>query len=49
VGVWRRDFEKDTVAITLKRFIDLSEAEAAAVTRAAEQYGAFLDLTVRCE
>jgi hypothetical protein len=43
-GVWRRDFKKDTVTITLKRFAPLSEAQEEAVHIAAERFGKFIGL-----
>ena len=45
IGGWRRDFKKDTVTITLKRFAPLSEAQEKAVNIAAERFGNFLEMT----
>jgi hypothetical protein len=45
-GVWRRDFQKDMVTITLKRFAPLTEAQDEAVQTAAERYGKFIGLEV---
>jgi hypothetical protein len=45
LGTWRRDFKKDTVTITLKRFVPLSEAEETAVRVEAERFAKFMGLT----
>ncbi len=45
-GTWRRDFRKDTVTITLKRFTTLNEAQEEAVQIAAQRFGEFLGLAV---
>lgn len=45
-GTWRRDFKKDTVTITLNRFVTLDEAQEEAVQAAAERYGKFIGLNV---
>ncbi|MCB9099145.1 MAG: winged helix DNA-binding domain-containing protein [Anaerolineales bacterium] len=44
VGAWRRDFQKNTVIITLRRFVTLSEAEEAAVRIEAERFGQFMGM-----
>ena len=49
VGTWRRDFQKDTVTVTLKRFTPLREAEEAAVRVEAERFGRFLGLCLNIE
>ena len=41
VGAWRRDFQKDTVTITLRRFVTLSDTEEAAVRIEAERFANF--------
>lgn len=41
-GVWRRDFKKDTVTITLKRFAPLSKAQVEAIHTEAERFSKFM-------
>jgi hypothetical protein len=45
-GVWRRDFEKETVVVTLKRFRVLKQDEEAAVQAAVDRYGRFYGQSV---
>jgi hypothetical protein len=45
LGTWRRDFKKDTVTLTLKRFVSLSEAQEEAVRIEAERFGRFMGVT----
>ncbi len=47
VGNWKRTLKKSAVVIELYPFTPLTKAENQAVARAAQQYGAFLDLPVR--
>jgi hypothetical protein len=49
VGTWRRDFKKDGVTITLKRFTALSEAQEEVLRSEAESFGQFWGLTVNIE
>ena len=42
VGTWKRVFKKDSVAMTFSPFADFSEAQAGAITTAAERYGQFV-------
>ena len=49
LGTWRRDFQKETVTLTLKRFIPLSEAQEEAVRTEAERFGQFWGLGVNIE
>jgi hypothetical protein len=44
VGTWKRTWKKGAVMITLSPFTSLKKAETRALTMAAHQYGAFLDL-----
>ena len=46
VGTWKRSIRKDAVVIETNLLTKLSEAENQAVTLAAQQYGAFLELPV---
>lgn len=48
-GTWKRTFKKGAVFVTLSPFTSLGEAENEAVTRAAHQYGAFLEMPVMLE
>jgi hypothetical protein len=48
-GTWRRDFQKDAVTVTLKRFTPLREAEELAVRAEAERFGQFLRMRVNIE
>jgi Winged helix DNA-binding domain len=47
VGVWKRTLQKREVVIELQLFAPLKKAETNAVTKAAQCYGAFLNLPVR--
>ena len=42
VGTWKRAFKKDTVAMTFSPFTAFSDAQASAITTAAERYGRFV-------
>jgi hypothetical protein len=42
VGTWKRAFKKDRVVMTFSPFTTFSEAQASAITAAAERYGRFL-------
>ena len=42
VGTWKRTFKKDTVALRFSSFTSWSDAQAGAITAAAEQYGRFV-------
>jgi hypothetical protein len=44
VGSWKRTFAKGTVTIATQTFTSLTDAEADALTQAANHYGAFLDM-----
>jgi hypothetical protein len=46
IGTWKRTIKKDAVVIETNLFTELREAENQAVTLAAQQYGAFLELPV---
>jgi hypothetical protein len=46
IGTWKRTIKKDAVVIETNLFTELMEAENQAVTLAAQQYGAFLELPV---
>ncbi|MCB0156003.1 MAG: AlkZ family DNA glycosylase, partial [Anaerolineae bacterium] len=46
VGTWRRDFQKNTVIITLRRFAALSENHEEAIHIAAERFGQFVGMGV---
>lgn len=46
VGVWKRTFKKGAVVVVLTPFRPLAEAEKEAITGAAYQYGAFLEMPV---
>jgi hypothetical protein len=49
VGSWRRTLQKSAVVIKMNIFTPLTEAEKQAVALAAQQYGAFLGLSVVME
>ncbi len=42
VGVWKRTFKKDTVAVTVSPFDPLSETYQPAIVAAVERYGKFV-------
>jgi hypothetical protein len=44
LGTWRRDFEKDTLILTLRRFTTLSDEQETAVHTAATTFARFLNL-----
>jgi hypothetical protein len=46
VGAWRRTFKKGRVIIELKPFAPLSAIQNEAILKAAQRYGAFLELAV---
>jgi hypothetical protein len=46
LGTWRRDFEKEQVVITLRRFVELDEEQETAVRKAGEAFGRFWGLEV---
>ncbi|HET6312266.1 MAG TPA: winged helix DNA-binding domain-containing protein [Chloroflexia bacterium] len=46
VGSWKRTLAKHTVALTTQTFTPLTPVETAAITVAAQAYGAFLDMPV---
>ena len=46
VGGWRRSVEKEYVLVTMNLLVTLNASEKAAVERAAEDYGRFLELPV---
>lgn len=48
MGTWRRTIQKAAVAIAVTPFAPLSDAERDAVERAAQRYGAFVNLTAQC-
>jgi hypothetical protein len=49
VGAWNRTLKKDAVLIKMNLLVQLSGEERQAITRATEQYGAFLELPVKME
>jgi hypothetical protein len=49
VGSWRRTFQKDVVVIEIAPFAPLTAGERIAITSAAQRYGDFVGMTVRCE
>jgi len=46
VGLWKRAFKKDTVALTPAPFTKLPKAATRAIAKAATRYGEFLEATV---
>jgi hypothetical protein len=48
-GIWKRTFKKGAILITLSPFTSLTETENEAVTKAANQYGTFLEMPVVLE
>ena len=46
LGTWRRDFEKDTIVLTLRRFTSLNDEQETAVLDAGAAFGRFLNLNV---
>jgi len=46
VGLWKRTYLKDSVAITLQPFSTLSDAEYQAIAEAANRFGRFLNMPV---
>jgi hypothetical protein len=49
VGTWRRDFEKERVTITMRRFLPLNAAQEEAIHTAAENYGKFMGLVIKIQ
>jgi hypothetical protein len=49
VGTWRRTFKKGIALIALNPFRLLTEVENGAITKAVQQYGAFLEMPVLLE
>lgn len=47
IGTWKRTLKRDAVHLTVTPFRPLSEAERAALAKAAERYGKFQQATVR--
>jgi hypothetical protein len=45
-GIWKRSLREDSVVITPSPFTALTKAENQALLAAADQYGAFLGLSV---
>jgi hypothetical protein len=48
VGSWRRTFKKGAVVVELAPFAPLTAAEGEAVTVAAQRYGEFVGMPVKC-
>ncbi|HMA34420.1 MAG TPA: crosslink repair DNA glycosylase YcaQ family protein, partial [Chloroflexia bacterium] len=48
VGSWRRTFQKGAVVVEVAPWAPLTAAEEEAVAAAAQQYGEFIGLPVRC-
>jgi len=47
IGTWKRTLKRDSVHLSVTPFRPLTEAERAAITKAAERYGTFQQATVK--